>query len=151
MNLKTPQTLMNRHTNNTMNRHTKHTNGLITGAPGIVVAFIILVMSLGLPAKALAQTISPVSASLIFENCVNGAIDPGEGVTLHFIMTNNTASTFSSVVVSLQTSGNVSSPSGAQLLATVSPHSEFPVDFSFIATGGCGGTVTPTIVLTGGV
>src|SRR6266404_8318379 len=75
MNLATPQTLMNRHTNNTMNRQTLNTKGLLGATSGMMVAFILLVAGFGFASVAQAQLSAFGPPALVTENCLpaNGA------------------------------------------------------------------------------
>jgi hypothetical protein len=84
MNLATPQTLMNRHTNNTMNRQTTNTKGLLGATSRMMVAFILLVAGFGFASVAQAQLSASGPATLVTENCspANNAVDPGESVSM---------------------------------------------------------------------
>jgi uncharacterized repeat protein (TIGR01451 family) len=98
--------------------------------------------------------IVPAGATLTAESGpVNGAIDPGENVTISFALSNvgstNTPGNFSATLLP---GGGVSNPSGAQTYGTLLPGGPaVSRSFNFTATGSLGGTVTATLQLANGV
>ncbi|HZQ45513.1 MAG TPA: immunoglobulin domain-containing protein, partial [Verrucomicrobiae bacterium] len=106
--------------------------------------------------KALGLNVPVVvvaNALLTGEGCspTNGAVDPGETVTMSFQLLNAGQVATSNLVATLQSSGGISSPSGPQnygaLTATGGSASR---SFTFTANGSCGGTVTATFALQDG-
>ncbi len=98
----------------------------------------------------LLQTAIIVSAgaTLVSESCTpaNGAIDPNETVTISFCVQNTGSGNTTNLIGTLQTTGGVTSPSGPQnygVLVAGGP----PVcrNFTFTASGSCGGTITATL------
>src|SRR5205807_5794500 len=63
-----------------------------------------------------APSVALGSTALLFENCfsTNGAIDPGETVTMSFALTNSGSADTTNLVATLLTTNGVTSPSGAQ-------------------------------------
>jgi subtilisin-like proprotein convertase family protein len=94
--------------------------------------------------------LDPGAATLINESCPppNTAIDPGERVTVNLPLINNGDGATSSLVATLQATGGVQSPSGAQSYGVINPvpipGSTVNRDFSFTAVGSCGSTITAT-------
>src|SRR5206468_8730919 len=85
------------------------------------------------------------------ESCANGAVDPGETVTMSFGLINTGSAPTTNLVATLQASGGVASPSGPQsygVLAAGGGPATRP--FTFVANGSCGGTVTATLQLQDG-
>jgi subtilisin-like proprotein convertase family protein len=96
-----------------------------------------------------APDIQAGPATLINESCPpsNSAIDPGERVTVNLTLTNAGTGATTDLVATLQTSGGVTAPSGPQsygALTATGPGATATRDFSFTATGACGGTITAT-------
>jgi subtilisin-like proprotein convertase family protein len=86
---------------------------------------------------------------LTTESCppANNAIDPGERVTVNLELHNNGTASTNNLVATLVTGGGVSSPSLPQsygALTPTGPGSSATRDFSFTASGVCGGTLTAT-------
>ena len=95
--------------------------------------------------------IAPDDWSLVSENCVaaNGAVDPGETVTINFSLRNVGLVDAANVQAALQIGGGVSSPSGPQSYGTlVAGGSAVTQAFSFTAQGTCGGVVNAALTLT---
>ncbi len=93
----------------------------------------------------------PASSMLAFESCSpnNGAIDPGETVTVDFGLQNTGTSDASNVVATLQATGGVSSPSSAQPYGTLPANGGAATNsFTFTANGNCGGNLVGTLQLT---
>ena len=87
-------------------------------------------------------------ATLVTESCTpaNGALDPGETITVSFCVQNLSGPDTVNLVGTLQASGGVTNPSGPQNYGVVVGGGP-PVcrNFTFDATGVCGGTVTASI------
>ncbi|MCC6819423.1 MAG: S8 family serine peptidase [Verrucomicrobia subdivision 3 bacterium] len=90
--------------------------------------------------------LSPGGFSLLTEGCfpMNGAVDPGETVTMNFSLKNTGTAATSNLVATLLATNGVVQPSGAQLYGLV------PADggvvsrpFTFTTSGACGSTITP--------
>jgi hypothetical protein len=97
--------------------------------------------------------INAATTTLTAESCspTNGAVDPGETVTLNFRLQNVGSSNTTSLVATLQTGGGVTSPSGPQTYGVLSAGGP-PVGrpFSFTAVGACGGSASATLQLQDG-
>ncbi len=93
------------------------------------------------------------STLLSAENCgaTNGAVDPGETVTLQFSLKNSGSANTANLVATLLATNGVIAPSGAQtygsLIAGGSPVAKA---FTFTANGICGGTIHPVLQLQDG-
>jgi len=89
------------------------------------------------------------SSTLIAENCVptNGAPDPGETVSMQFVIGNYGNAVASNVVGSLLTTNGVLLPGPAAGFGTISPGSLATQVFSFTAGGSCGSVINPTVRL----
>lgn len=86
---------------------------------------------------------------LTTESCppANNAVDPGERVTVNLELHNNGTASTTNLVATLVTGGGVSSPSLPQsygALTPTGPGTSATRDFSFTASGVCGGTLTAT-------
>jgi uncharacterized repeat protein (TIGR01451 family) len=97
--------------------------------------------------------IEPEEALLISESCAseNEAIDPGETVTVSLALRNTGAGDTSNLIATLLASGGVASPSEAQsygVLPALGP--AVSRQFSFNASGVCGGTLLATLQLQDG-
>jgi hypothetical protein len=94
-------------------------------------------------------SVQRVSATLIGEGCSpgNGAVDPGEIVTVNLGLQNFAARSTTNLIATLQTSGGVLSPSGPQVYGALAGATVVTRPFTFIANGNCGGTVTATLNL----
>ncbi|MEA2600211.1 MAG: hypothetical protein QOF89_1203 [Acidobacteriota bacterium] len=93
------------------------------------------------------------TATVNAESCGtgNGAIDPGETVTLNLPLSNIGTADSVNLVATLLASGGVTSPGPAQTygaLTVGSPAVSRP--FTFVAAGTCGGTLTATLQLQDG-
>ena len=97
----------------------------------------------------LAPTVIIVSggATIVTEGCspANGAIDPAETVTVSFCVTNTGSSATANLVGTLQATGGVTSPSGPQNYGVVGIGATVCRNFTFTASGACGGTITASI------
>ncbi len=101
----------------------------------------------GSPQPALASN----SVVLLAESCPNGAVDPGETVTVSLGLKNAGSANTTNLVATLQATGGVTSPSAAQTYGiVVAGGSGVSQPFTFTATGACGGTITVTLQLQDG-
>jgi hypothetical protein len=102
---------------------------------------------------AAAPIIVSAGATLVSESCTsrNGVLDPNETVTVSFCVQNTGSTNTSNLVGTLQATGGVTSPSGPQNYGVVMAGGS-PVcrNFTFTASGTCGGTVTASIQLQDG-
>ncbi len=98
--------------------------------------------------------ISAGNALLINESCppANGAVDPGERVTVNLELVNTSNAATSSLVATLQTSGGVLAPSAPQNYGVIAANSSVARDFSFTSEPGLtsGQTITATLQLQDG-
>jgi hypothetical protein len=96
----------------------------------------------------------PIAArsSLTNESCppANGQIDPGERVTVNLSLTNNGTCALGNLVATLVPGGGVTAPSGPQSYGALAGGQSANRDFSFTASGSCGGMITATWQLTDG-
>jgi hypothetical protein len=97
--------------------------------------------------------ITSAGATLVTEGCTpaNGAIDPGETVTVSLCVQNTGGVNTTNLVGTLAATGGVTAPSGPQNYGVVVAGGP-PVcrNFTFTASGSCGGTVTASLALTDG-
>jgi hypothetical protein len=86
------------------------------------------------------------------ESCApaNGAVDPGETVTLNFPINNVGGSATSNVVATLQSSGGVTPITSAQNYGAIASNGSTTRAFQFIGAGSCGDTITATLQLQDG-
>ena len=105
--------------------------------------------------------VAPVSAPLFVagpttlaaENCLptNGAIDPGETVTVNFQLQNIGTGATHNLVATLLTNAGVSPVGSAQIYGVVGPDgATASQSFTFTANGSCGGTITASLKLQDG-
>ena len=87
------------------------------------------------PTPTPTPTIVAAGALLVNESCppANGAIDPGERVTVHINLINNGATTVSNLVARLQSGTGVLVPSNPQSYEAIVPFGMAGRDFSFTA------------------
>ncbi len=94
------------------------------------------------------------NALLINESCppANGAIDPGERVTVNLGLMNTSNAATSILVATLRSSGGILAPSGPQSFGAINPNGSAARDFSFTADGSLnpGQTITVTLQLQDG-
>lgn len=76
--------------------------------------------------------------------------DPGETVTVGLTLQNVGTAAAANIVATLQATGGVTVPSGAQSYGALGIGSSAVRNFSFTAAGSCGSTVTSTFALTDG-
>lgn len=90
--------------------------------------------------------LSPGGLSLLAEGCfpTNGAVDPGETVTMNLTLRNTGTAATTNLVVTLLATNGVVDPTGAQSYGLV-PADGIVVSraFTFTASGACGGTISP--------
>ena len=94
-------------------------------------------------------------STLTAESCVpnDGAISPGETVTLNFALKNVGTASTTNLVATLQATGGVTSPSGPQsygALAPGGPSVSRPFTFTADSSFACGGALTATFALQDG-
>ncbi|HTS19292.1 MAG TPA: proprotein convertase P-domain-containing protein [Verrucomicrobiae bacterium] len=97
-----------------------------------------------------AAYLIPASAALVAQNCAvpNGAINPGETVTVDLALQNTGNAPLSNVVATLQSVGGVTLPSGPQSYGTLLANGGAATNsFSFTAEGTCGGVLTATLLI----
>jgi FG-GAP-like repeat len=92
------------------------------------------------------------AATVVAESCqpANGAIDPGETVTVSFGIKNIGAGPTSNLVATLQPNANVAPLSGPQSYGAIPAGATVNKDFQLTATGNCGDTITLTFQLQDG-
>ena len=90
--------------------------------------------------------------TLVNERCApaNGVIDPGETVTVTFRLKNNGGASTTNLVATLQASGGLTRITTSQNYGVIAVGATVGKDFSFIANGACGGTITATFQLQDG-
>ena len=86
-------------------------------------------------------------ATIVTEGCTpaNGAIDPDENVTVSLCVTNTGSAATANLVGTLQATGGVVSPSGPQNYGVVGIGQTVCRNFTFTASGACGGTITASV------
>jgi subtilisin-like proprotein convertase family protein len=92
-------------------------------------------------------------ASVGSEACApaDGVADPGEQVTVAFPLQNFGVAPTSDLVATLLPGGGVTSPGPAQSYGAILPvGAPISRDFTFVAQGSCGGSITPTLHLQDG-
>jgi cell division septation protein DedD len=104
-----------------------------------------------IPGQKLA-VLSSAGATISAESCPapNGAIDPGETVTVSFGVTNIGGGPTTNLIATLQATGGVTSPSGPQSYGAIPASGTVSRDFTFTANGSCDGTITLTFQLQDG-
>jgi hypothetical protein len=75
----------------------------------------------------------------------NGAIDPGETVSVNFTVQNFGGLATTNLVGTLLPTGGVTFPGPPKSFGVVAGGSSVSQSFTFTANGGCGGTITPAI------
>ena len=98
--------------------------------------------------------LQPAGASVAVESCSpsNGAIDPGETVTINLSVANNggLGATTTNLVGTLLAGGGVTSVSGPQTYGAVAQGSSVAKPFTLTASTACGQTLTATLHLVDG-
>ena len=100
-----------------------------------------------------APLITNAGTSLLAEGCSppNGAIDPGETVSVIFDLKNLGAVSTTNLVATLQADSGVLAPSGPQTYGALAGNGAVHAAvFSFTANGDCGGTLIATLQLQDG-
>ena len=98
-----------------------------------------------------APSLTNITFALTAENCPNGAIDPGETVTVSFTLENIGAAPTTNLVATLLATNGILAPSGPQTYGVVPANGGSAArSFSFKATGSCGGTNLATLRLQDG-
>ncbi|MCX6923640.1 MAG: immunoglobulin domain-containing protein [Verrucomicrobia bacterium] len=97
--------------------------------------------------------VTAAGSSLVTEGCTptNGVVDPGEIVTVNFSLQDIGTGPTTNLVATLQATNGVATPSGPQAYgALVAGGAAVARPFTFIAAGGCGGAILPTLQLQDG-
>jgi len=101
-----------------------------------------------------AAAFSAAGATLVNESCppINGAIDPGERVSVNFKIMNNSGAATSNLVATLQSTGGVIAPTGPQSYGAIPNAGMAERQFAFTASAGLtpGQTLTATLQLQDG-
>ena len=86
------------------------------------------------------------------EGCspANGAVDPGETVTVNFPINNAGGGATTNLVATLQNSGGVTPITTSQNYGAIASNGSATRAFQFVAAGSCGGTITATLQLQDG-
>ncbi len=92
------------------------------------------------------------TGTLVAESCGtgNGAVDPGESVTVSLPVTNTGTAATVNLVGTLLASGGVTSPGAPQTYGVVPIGGTASRNFTFTAAGTCGGTITASLQLQDG-
>ncbi|HEX3800988.1 MAG TPA: S8 family serine peptidase [Verrucomicrobiae bacterium] len=90
----------------------------------------------------------PDGTSLESETCTNGAIDPGETVTVNFTLQNIGTANFSNLVATLEANTNITGVSAPQSYGALDAAGLLVSEaFTFTANGACGDTINATLQL----
>jgi hypothetical protein len=102
--------------------------------------------------KLEAKVVVANGTTLVNERCApaNGVIDPGETVTVTFRLKNNGGASTNNLVATLQASGGITRITTSQNYGVIAVGATVGKDFSFVANGTCGGTITATFQLQDG-
>ncbi|MGH9363650.1 MAG: IPT/TIG domain-containing protein, partial [Thermoanaerobaculia bacterium] len=106
-----------------------------------------------IPVAGPGVILEAAGSSLVSESCLpgNGAIDPGETVTVSFTLRNTGSAPTANLVATLEATGGVISPSGPQSYGAIPPSGgSVSRPFTFVAAGACAGTLTATLDLQDG-
>ncbi|MEP6818332.1 MAG: hypothetical protein ABJA18_02290, partial [bacterium] len=90
------------------------------------------------------------AASLVFETCANGAVDPNETVRISFAIKNIGGGPTTNLVATLQPTGGVTSPGAPKSYGAIPAGATVSQEFHFTAAGNCGDTITLTFQLQDG-
>ena len=98
------------------------------------------------------SSIVSAGATLVAESCSppNGAVDPGETVSVDLKVTNAGFASTTNLIGTLLPSANVTNPSGPQEYGAIPPGGMASRTFSFTAGGNCGDTITLMLQLQDG-
>ncbi len=125
-------------------------DGVPNESPGLDQDFALVIY----PATAgSVPVIGADSFTVTAENCnpTNGAVDPGETVTVRFALKNTGLSNTTNLVATLLETNGVTAPSGPQSYgALLAGGGAVTQAFSFTAVGPCGGFINPTFSLQDG-
>ncbi len=91
------------------------------------------------------------SAVLDAESCVNGAIDPGETVTVNFVLKNVGTTNTTNLVVTMLSSNGLTVQSSPQYIGVLPAGAAVSVPLSFAPSGACGGTIQAALNLQDGI
>ncbi|MEP7342406.1 MAG: S8 family serine peptidase [Acidobacteriota bacterium] len=97
--------------------------------------------------------LSAGAATIAAESCApgNGAVDPGETVTVNLALQNVGTASTANLVATLQPNGGIINPGAAQTYGVLSAGgAAVALPFTFTAGGTCGGTLTATLLLQDG-
>ncbi|MBI5384035.1 MAG: trypsin-like peptidase domain-containing protein [Verrucomicrobia bacterium] len=100
-----------------------------------------------------APKIEGVSVTVVSESCspTNGAVDPGESVTVKFALENEGSSNTVNLVATLLASKGVIAPGPEQIYGVVKAEGpSVERAFTFTADGSCGSTISPQLRLQDG-
>ena len=100
-----------------------------------------------------APVIHSPGSSITNESCAapNGAIDPGETVTVNVSLQNVGSADTTNLIATLLATGGVTSPSGPQLFGALTTNGNIvTMPFTFTATGVCGSNLQMTLALNDG-
>jgi len=99
-----------------------------------------------------ANAIVANGTTLVNEGCApaNGVIDPGETVMVTFKLKNTGGGSTSNLVATLKASGGITPITTSQNYGVIAVGATVGKDFSFVANGACGGTITATLQLQDG-
>jgi hypothetical protein len=97
--------------------------------------------------------VTPAGTSVLAEGCPpgNGAVDPGEVVTVNFSLQNTGTGPTTNLVGTMLATNGITAPSGPQTYGALAAGGAAVAHaFTFLATGTCGGLVLPTVQLQDG-
>ncbi|MFN0112129.1 MAG: S8 family serine peptidase, partial [Blastocatellia bacterium] len=103
-------------------------------------------------AEALQPIVDVAGGTVAVESCLpaNGAIDPGENVTVNFSLKNIGRSATTNLTATLLSGGGVVNPGSPQNYGAIAPGGTVTRAFSFRASGTCGGQLLATLQLQDG-
>ncbi|HVM62209.1 MAG TPA: DNA/RNA non-specific endonuclease [Verrucomicrobiae bacterium] len=110
------------------------------------------VLPVSLYVAALAPVLQPSGAALVAEGCspTNGVIDPGETVTVAFSLVNVGNGATENLVATLLAANGVTSPTDPQTYGAIAAGGSASQQFTFTASGNCGGYIQATLQLQDG-
>ena len=97
-----------------------------------------------------APSLQSNSIALLVESCSNGAVDPGEMVTMSFGLKNSGSVGTTNLVATLQAGVGLSLVSIPQTYGAIAPGAAASRPFNFTAAGSCGGTIIAALQLQDG-